>query len=236
MHLIDTAGAVAVIPTPAAAGTAGYFSPGDPGHGVVPTIIDADFMNAVMMEIINVVSYAGLTPSKTDHAQLLAALNALYVRTGNSTGFSTYNGNPNTHVAGTAAGPSVFPGIVWDYANNVWYVCTTTGNAAAAIWTPINSDVLFYGPDTGGVNTLVVNRFQPLRALVDGAMVRVKIANTNNGNTTLAVSGLAAKPVKLTDGSILNGGELPAGGIVMFQCSNTFKQSESQFHLSFIVV
>lgn len=46
-----------------------------------------------------------------------------------------YNGNPNTHVAGTAASVNNPPSVVWDYTNFSWYVCTTTGNAAAAVWT-----------------------------------------------------------------------------------------------------
>jgi hypothetical protein len=28
--------------------------------------------------------------------------------------------------------------VVWDYADQILYVCTTTGNAAAAVWTAVN--------------------------------------------------------------------------------------------------
>ncbi len=49
-----------------------------------------------------------------------------------------YNGNPNGHVAGTAGSSGVLPTECWDYANSVLYVCTTTGNAATAVWTAIN--------------------------------------------------------------------------------------------------
>jgi hypothetical protein len=48
-------------------------------------------------------------------------------------------GNPNGSIAGTAASSGVLPSIVWDRTNGVIYVCTTTGNAAAAVWTAINN-------------------------------------------------------------------------------------------------
>ena len=46
-----------------------------------------------------------------------------------------YAGNPNGHVAGQAASVNSVPSFVWDYTNFVLYVCTTSGNAAAAVWT-----------------------------------------------------------------------------------------------------
>lgn len=50
--------------------------------------------------------------------------------------FQIYNGNPNGNVAGTAgtlggAGASV----IWDITNQLFYVCTTSGDAASAVWT-----------------------------------------------------------------------------------------------------
>lgn len=52
--------------------------------------------------------------------------------------FTSYNGNPNTHVAGTAGTGSTPADAVWDYTNSVLYFCTTTGVAAAAVWTAYN--------------------------------------------------------------------------------------------------
>lgn len=46
-----------------------------------------------------------------------------------------YAGNPNGHVAGTAASLNNPPSVVWDYTNGSLYFCTTTGIAAAAVWT-----------------------------------------------------------------------------------------------------
>jgi hypothetical protein len=46
-----------------------------------------------------------------------------------------YAGNPNSHVAGVAAVAGVSPADrVWDTAHNQWWICTTTGTAAAAVW------------------------------------------------------------------------------------------------------
>lgn len=49
----------------------------------------------------------------------------------------TYAGNPNGHLAGTAATATSPPDTCWDYNNDVLYTCTTSGNAAAAVWTAL---------------------------------------------------------------------------------------------------
>jgi hypothetical protein len=49
----------------------------------------------------------------------------------------TYAGNPNGHVAGYATTGGSPPDLVYDTTDFVYYVCTTTGNAAAAVWTPV---------------------------------------------------------------------------------------------------
>jgi hypothetical protein len=77
MFRIDDPTAVGVLPTPAAPGTQGYFSPGDPGAAEEATIVTADFLNMVMLELINVLVAAGITPSKTTYDQLTTAINAL---------------------------------------------------------------------------------------------------------------------------------------------------------------
>lgn len=74
MYQIDVASAVAQMPAPAAAGTPGFFSDGDVVGGTQATILPADFMNMTMMEFLNILSTAGIAPSKTDHTQVLTAL------------------------------------------------------------------------------------------------------------------------------------------------------------------
>jgi hypothetical protein len=78
MYQVDNASAATALPAPAAVGPNpnGFFTGGSPG--VTPaTVVDADWMNAVMMEIINVIVAASITPSKTNRAQLLQAIQSL---------------------------------------------------------------------------------------------------------------------------------------------------------------
>jgi hypothetical protein len=77
MFQTDQPTAATSLPTPAAPGTQGFFTQGNPGTGVPATILDADFMNMLMMELTNVVTAGGLTPSKTTYTQVVSAIKAL---------------------------------------------------------------------------------------------------------------------------------------------------------------
>ena len=59
--------------------------------------------------------------------------------------FSTNAGNPNGSVAGTQGSSTRFPDAVFDTQNNTLWLCTTTGNAAGAVWT---SNFATLGPNT----------------------------------------------------------------------------------------
>jgi hypothetical protein len=75
MHRISNGSQVTSLPTPAAVtGTPGFATPGNPGASLAATTIDPDAFNAQQEEIIGVVIAAGLTPSKTNNAQLLQAI------------------------------------------------------------------------------------------------------------------------------------------------------------------
>lgn len=78
MYRIDNASAAGSLPTPAAAGTGGYWTNGNPGLGLAPTIIDADWLNTVQEELIHIVSVGGGTPTKGTNTQVLTALSALF--------------------------------------------------------------------------------------------------------------------------------------------------------------
>lgn len=75
MFRIDNDTASAVLPAPDAAGPQGYFTGGDPGAGIAPTDVPADYMNMLMMELINVVLAGGLVPSKVTYDQVKTAIN-----------------------------------------------------------------------------------------------------------------------------------------------------------------
>lgn len=64
------------------------------------------------------------------------------------------NGNPNGVVAGTAASAGVAASVVFDFTNKILYVCTTTGNAATAVWTAINPSTTSSTPSPQGYLTI----------------------------------------------------------------------------------
>ena len=74
MYQTAQATAPNTLPAPAAAGTQGYFTNGNPATGVAPTIVDADWLNMIQQELINIVTAAGITPSKTVYNQVLSAI------------------------------------------------------------------------------------------------------------------------------------------------------------------
>lgn len=74
MHRIDSSGAATSLPTPAAVGTPGYWTDGDAASGTPATVIDPDWLNSIQEELVAIVLASGLSLSKTDRAQVLAAL------------------------------------------------------------------------------------------------------------------------------------------------------------------
>lgn len=88
----------------------------------------------------------------------------------------TYAGNPNGNVAGTIYQP------LWDTTDSVLYICTTTGNAASAVWTTAGS---FSIPATA--NELL---YTSAPGVVSG------LATANNG--TLVTSGAGAPSISST--------------------------------------
>ncbi|WP_110947406.1 hypothetical protein [Pseudomonas bohemica] len=77
MYQIDNSTAVAAIPASTAAGTAGYFTDGNPATGVPATIMPAEYQNMLMMEMLNVLAAAGINPSKSSFNQLALAIRGL---------------------------------------------------------------------------------------------------------------------------------------------------------------
>lgn len=77
MYQIDNSTAVVTIPASTATGNPGFFTDGNPATGVPATIMPAEYQNMLMMEIINVLTAAGVTPSKSNFTQLLTAIKAV---------------------------------------------------------------------------------------------------------------------------------------------------------------
>ncbi|WP_175829727.1 gp53-like domain-containing protein [Burkholderia cepacia] len=78
MFRTDQTTAVTALPVPAAAGTPGYFTGGNPATGQAATILDADWLNMVQEELFSFLSAAGIAPSKTSYNQVLEAAQQLF--------------------------------------------------------------------------------------------------------------------------------------------------------------
>jgi hypothetical protein len=79
----------ALPPTPAAVGTPGYGTNGDPAGGVQASIFDAAAFNAIQEEIIGVILASGITPDGAFQNQLWGAIRRLTVTAVKRTVFLT---------------------------------------------------------------------------------------------------------------------------------------------------
>lgn len=89
MYRIDDATAAASLPTPESAAAEGYFTEGNPATGTLATKVRASWLNMLQEELRNVVTTAGLTPSKTTYTQVASAVQTLIAKAAqgiNSTG------------------------------------------------------------------------------------------------------------------------------------------------------
>ena len=169
MFQTDQATAATVLPTPAAAGTQGYFTNGNPGAGVPATILDADFMNMLMLELANVVTGAGLTLSKTTYNQVLSAIK----RIGQNTIVLADTGAVNAYTA-TNATPLVAGTWVDGVVQAIKIAHTNTGAST-------------YAPDGLTAIPIYGLGLQPLQGgelLLNGTaiLMHATIAGVNSGN------------------------------------------------------
>lgn len=96
MYQIDGPTVAPSLPAPGALGAVGFFTDGDLLGGTAPTIVPAAFLNALMLELLGVVTAAGLAPSKTQNNQVLLAIEQLIAaRSGN---YSPDTGVANAYV------------------------------------------------------------------------------------------------------------------------------------------
>ncbi|WP_225548124.1 gp53-like domain-containing protein [Chromobacterium violaceum] len=74
MYQIDNASAATSLPAISNPGTPGFFTDGNPATGQAPTVVPAEWLNTVMMELSNAVSASGQTPTKGQLNQLARAI------------------------------------------------------------------------------------------------------------------------------------------------------------------
>jgi hypothetical protein len=84
MYQIDVPSASPTLPAGSAPGVAGYFTDGSVAGGIDPTVVPAEFLNTLMLELLAVVTAAGLVPAKGANGQMaLAIQNLIEARSGN---------------------------------------------------------------------------------------------------------------------------------------------------------
>jgi len=211
MYQIDNPTASSTLPAPSSAGTGGYFTDGNPATGVAPTVVPAEFLNMLMMELVNLVTAAGITPSKSDLTQVTGAVRSLFGQYGlgatsavaiaslddATIGAGTYYANSSTagtwpFTAGNAvlhhrvAGTIGLQFLVSAAADQVWYR-RRTGSA----WQPwvslANSAQAVNGQCRlikSGAN-LVLSPFNGNRLTINGVPQTVP-----SGGVSLAATGL----------------------------------------------
>jgi hypothetical protein len=74
MFQIDNATAAATKPASTPPGNAGYFTDGNPATNQAATIVPAEWLNSIMLELLNVLTAAGVTPDKAQFNQLATAI------------------------------------------------------------------------------------------------------------------------------------------------------------------
>ncbi len=74
----------------------------------------------------------------------------------------------------------------------------------------LHSKVAF-AADTGTANAYAGSLGKPLTAYEDGTQIRLRVANSNTGASTLDVDGLGPREIKLPDGTDVGAGDLIAG-------------------------
>ena len=76
MYQYDDPTVTAIRPASTGQGTPGYFTDGNPAGGQAATILRAEFMNMLMMELVNAITGAGIPLSKSTFTQLKSAIEA----------------------------------------------------------------------------------------------------------------------------------------------------------------
>lgn len=106
-------------------------------------------------------------------------------------------------------------------ANDLFAELWTAGQAQALLQVvDAQSQSANYAVDTGSVNSVLCALNPAITVPVPGMPIRVLIANTNTGPSTLN-PGSGASAIVRRDGSALAGGELTAGDIVEFKWDGT---------------
>ncbi len=121
-----------------------------------------------------------------------------------------YPGNPNGNLAG-----EVYQ-LCWDTTDSELFVCTTTGIAAAAVWSPITAAVGLITPTQGG--TGVANPAAHTLPVAEGSSNFTFLGPLANGQLLIGSAGANPVPTTLTAGSNIS--ILNAPGSITISAAN----------------
>lgn len=163
MFWINGKTAVTTRPTPRdATSTAETFATfGDPATGLPATIMDADWINMVQSELMNVVRAAGMQPNQLDYEQLYKAIRLVIAST---LGVDDWDGNGTISIANATIGDIALKPFRFNELPKGWYFCngeryatdSPQANALVALSSTFKSD---WGITTTGAGTNVPDLF-----------------------------------------------------------------------------
>lgn len=184
MYQIDNATAATSQPASTPAGTAGFFTDGNPATNVPATIVPAEWLNSVMMELVNLVLAGGLTLQKNSFSQVTSAVKAI----GRQRVILTDTGVANAYAATNT--PAYVVGTWVDGV--VQFVKIANANTGASTYSPDGlTPIPIYGlnltPLQGG----------ELRANCVATLVKATIAGVNSGNPVAVLLHCYGAPLQV---------------------------------------
>ena len=136
----------------------------------------------------------------------------------------TYAGNPNGHVAGVTGVAGVSPpDICYDTVNAIIWICTTTGNAASAVWKSVNGAAKLFS-----TFSVINNASQPLAngvstAVSPGTGTYTGVGSLSGGTFTFTREGVYTISFGITSSITLSGASQIAGRMYTYHnSSDTF--------------
>lgn len=128
------------------------------------------------------------------------------------------------------SGNVVIPHIAEDYKLALYATQAAADANSGAIWNPDNNRVsqianaerlINYAADAGVADVYSMTPDPAISAYAVGQIVTLKAANANTGSCTIAVSGLAAKSIKLLSGSNPYASAIVSGGTYFLMYDGT---------------
>ena len=138
MYAIDNSTAATTAPAAPAVGPnpGGHWTSGNPASSTPATIVDAWFLEMLQQELLNVAAAAGVTPSKANNAQLLAAIQKLIG--------GTLTIGSNYYILKTLC-PGSPSGFLYEVGGNASLPASGNATASVIVTLPITFNGILYG-------------------------------------------------------------------------------------------